>query len=899
MLSGDKSGLGVLTLDWYYSEAGYDNSLHVFTVDDADAAIDGVAASDSETYHGKATSNSVKSLSRPLPEPGEESPPSTNQTSHVFEIGDYYSFYVGQNSGEHPHIWFPFFEGNVDEYDHFSGSNVEDLCQTPDVCSNPGGYALDTDHNDVMYTAVEKLLVKIDVDVDSDNDSGSGAPARSSAEESIEEDSPGKVLAVGIGQRKPAVIEAEVGEDFSADDFTFTITYADSTIRLYDSADVETGVFIPSGTTFTSESAITKDELLATATIYMDGIALGGCDITLTASKVSGAHSGKSISDKARVTVALDLDTDSDNDGTIESTENYNGAGTAEDMIEDDELYFGKIINLNRDDDNNNQDEDYNDDHSDYDGDDYKDNDFALIELVFSGLTNGDLNGYELHLSCDAGLNLWADETKVTLADSANPPDSSGDEWYVWEIDASLPSFPATLYVEGVSTGSHNVYWRLSKGSSPIVASDTVEFTVVTYVSLETVAFTGTGLDGIEMQDHYQDKDGNNLRAGGEAAGNNDISVAPEWVGDNVDVTSPAWLDDGLDADSDPERNKHALIPKDTRFKGTAVFDIPDQTSNPTGITAWAICSDSNLALASELSPVTLERINGKWQGTFQIATAPTSIGILEDFKWTWFISIDNEIFNIVNNSTHTVFVCKEAFTGYKPYDWVAWMSSAWVDAASPDPTTDAQIVEAIGTKASDDDATEPIVGVDFDYVVLTEQIAPGDLTKRLLQDEEGNCFSFAYFMKDLCRVQNIVVGIHSVHSVLDINGQGNTTPTGWYDLWATSESDRDGDNGPGWDGGTPTAFVGDWVLATHAYFVYGGRVYDPAMGKTFTATDGDIPDWQEYFLDLMTRYIDIPTNPTPQDWPFPSTNDPADETVWVRYAIDNVLQGDDWTELP
>ncbi|MEA1950604.1 MAG: hypothetical protein U9N87_04425, partial [Planctomycetota bacterium] len=479
-----------MTIDWYYSEAGYDNSLCVFTVDDANASIDGVAASDSATYHNKAIGNTVMTLSRPLPEPGG-SPPSTNQTSRVFNIGDYYSFCVKQNGGGHPHVWFPFVEGNVDDYGHFSGSNVEDLCNTPGVCPNPLGYINDADFNDVKYTAAEKLLVKADVDVDSDNNSAGGSPARNTAEESIEEDSPGKVLAVGVGQRKPAVIEAQVGADFSADDFTFTITYDSSKIRLYNSASIDTGVFIASGTTFGSSTPITKNDLLdGGATVYMDGIALGTCDITLTATKTAGDYSGNSISDKARVTVALDLDTDSDNDGTIESTQNYSADGTAEDMIEDSNTLPGNIIPLNRDD------------------------DYGSIALAFSGPSNGDLNGYELFLTCDSGLNLWADENKLALSNSSNPPDSSGNEWYVWEIDASLPSFPTTLYVEGVSAGTQHVYWIL-RGGGTIVAGDIVEF-YIAEIDIDTDSDNDGDVDRSSAEDDLEDVNGNGVNQVGK-----------------------------------------------------------------------------------------------------------------------------------------------------------------------------------------------------------------------------------------------------------------------------------------------------------------------------------------------------------------------------------------------
>ena len=486
-----------------------------------------------------------------------------------------------------------------------------------------------------------------------------------------------------------------------------------------------------------------------------------------------------------------------------------------------------------------------------------------------------DLYAYKWFPFSEANVDGYQHFQEVTTADSeAN--------WYGdWNQDLFA------YKVEDLSNDTEN--YPNPAGFDNDADFNDVVFTVSTVViDLETVAFTGAGLDGIPMQDHYEDKNGNNLRDTGEDAASNDISVAPEWVGDDVDVASPAWLEDGQDDDSDPERNKHALVAKATQFKVKAVFKIEDDPG--LAVTAWATCTDENLALASEGEPVTLEKVGDKWQGTFQINTAPTTIGLLKDFTWTWHVKIGDQVTDNQNTSTHTVFVCKEAFEGDKPYDWVAWLSCAWASGAAA-PVTDATIVEAIGVKACDDDATGQVIsGVDFNYSITAE-----DSTEELLQDKEGNCHAFARFLQDLGRVQSIGITMDSIHSTWDFQEK----PPNKYHLWGTDKSDRDGDKGPGFtftnpNGQPEVAFEDEWIWKTHAFCSFGDRVYDPSTGRTFTGQDGNVPDWQEYFFDLMTRYVSLLA------YPLESTDSPADDTVQIRHAENRVANTDDaWIYLP
>jgi len=69
----------------------------------------------------------------------------------------------------------------------------------------------------------------------------------------------------------------------------------------------------------------------------------------------------------------------------------------------------------------------------------------------------------------------------------------------------------------------------------------------------------------------------------------------------------------------------------------------------------------------------------------------------------------------------------------------------------------------------------------------------------------------------------------------------------------------------------------------THGFASYGDRIYDPAIGDTFTG------NWQQYFLSLMTRYVQLVAGENP----LPSTDDPANDTVPVKHGENGVLERD------
>lgn len=349
-------------------------------------------------------------------------------------------------------------------------------------------------------------------------------------------------------------------------------------------------------------------------------------------------------------------------------------------------------------------------------------------------------------------------------------------------------------------------------------------------------------------------------------AGASDDSLAPEWVADDVDVSHP-WLEDGPDADTDPERNKHALVPKGTRFRVEAVFDV----SGPTGlivddILAWAECSLPGLALGSDYNAVTLQQSGSQWKGVFQITTAPTEIGVLADFQWTWHVDISDEIPDAtVSSSQHTVLVNKSAFTGgfagYKPYDWVAWLSSAWAAGK----TTDAAIGDAIGTKAVEDNQVGTVIpGVNFDYEFPVYPALPCE-TRKLLQyrydprdarwHRFGSCGDLSDWFVDLYRVQSIQPTRHGVEA------------SGAYSFWGTSKSDRDSDFGPGfakngqwWNPDAEFMFPDNFVWVDHAFVEYGGKIYDPSAGQVFQG------GWGAYFGWLHTDFAKVDMSP-PYDW--------------------------------
>jgi len=447
--------------------------------------------------------------------------------------------------------------------------------------------------------------------------------------------------------------------------------------------------------------------------------------------------------------------------------------------------------------------------------------------------------------------------------------------------------------------------------------SDSADLTVID-LRLETVDFTGTtfggvDLDGIPMMDHYQDRNGDNLQDTGDDDGDgvinepnedNAISVVAEWVADDLDVGGPAWLEDGPDDDLDPERNKHALVPRGTRFHVLATFNIEDASllgPDPT-LEAWATSNDPNFALGSEENPVALHEVAGKWEGVFQVENAPEAIGVLEDLTWTWHVRSDQLPASSKTSSTHTILVNKQAFegdfAGYVPYDWVAWLSVAW--AAGWD--QDADIVQNIGLSTTTSASVIPGVEFEYEFPYPTPPDT-GAITRDLLQYRQnsyvgrhlryGACGTYAAFLTDLCRVQSIAVNTHWVVSPLLGAAPGIDWEPAWYEsylddniFYGSTNTDRDGDHGPGFRNAFGDyLFRGKFVWPDHVFNEYQGQIYDASLNRTETMS------WAEYFGHVMTDFATIEDYATtPHNVHFSSkwtwTDDPADGSVPVAHAV-------------
>jgi len=238
-----------------------------------------------------------------------------------------------------------------------------------------------------------------------------------------------------------------------------------------------------------------------------------------------------------------------------------------------------------------------------------------------------------------------------------------------------------------------------------------------------------------------------------------------------------------------------------------------------------------------------------------------------------------------VAESEHTVLVNKSAITGYKPYDWVAWLSCKWAEGK----TSDTDIFDAIGTKACDDDASEQVIsGVNFNYEMSG---VPDETCVDLLEyrpygggySRYGNCHVLAGFLQELARVQNITVVRDSVDSAY---AEDKNNPLGTWHLWSTDKKDRDGNEGPGLTVGPYVFFDNEWVWISHAFVSYGNRVFDPATGN-----DGN-NGWKDYFLSLMTRYIESSSLNSEV------RSNLADKSVWVMHGKNGNLDPD-WDKLP
>jgi hypothetical protein len=293
---------------------------------------------------------------------------------------------------------------------------------------------------------------------------------------------------------------------------------------------------------------------------------------------------------------------------------------------------------------------------------------------------------------------------------------------------------------------------------------------------------------------------------------------------------------------------------KGTQFKVRAVFKIEGVTLAAGEVKAWATCTDGNLALGSETNPVTLQEDSGKWKGDFQISTAPTAVGTLDDFTWTWFVKLKNANAVTPDTSTHTVFVCKEKRAGYKPFDWVAWWSCEW----SASQTQPSDIINKIYDKLDETGSTGPSVDLDYEFPQLH-----GSSVLTLLQDKEGGCGDWQYFFEALGNVHDIEITIHDV--------QLKPSDGTFYKDFRTYDTERDVDG----DAGDSN---GKFAFSDHSFCAYGNTIYDPSLYNKKTGT------WEDYFKDLFEEYSKDGTN-----WVLKANCD--NQKVRIRHVVDDTTE--------
>jgi hypothetical protein len=423
------------------------------------------------------------------------------------------------------------------------------------------------------------------------------------------------------------------------------------------------------------------------------------------------------------------------------------------------------------------------------------------------------------------------------------------------------------LYAKGMEAS--DVPRDINLSLAPVsgkAALDLVNLSVVE-MGLETVKFSGDGLDGIPMQDHYKDKDGDNQRDPDEDYVDNDISVAPEWVADDVDVDLPTWLKDHPpDADDQPERNKHALIPRNTKFRVKAVFSLEGIDFRAGEVCAWASCENDDLALGTEETPVILQKVGDKWEGTFQIRKAPSTSGVLDGFTWSWHIKLRGQVACASSTSTHTVFVSwDDPPAAYKFYDWVAWWSCEWGSHSRAPGETDAEarkkILENIYDNLPNTGTTGPSQGLRYEYPSPVEESV-----RSLLVTGEGRCGAWSDFLIDLGAIHTAgfakcgwsLRGDYPPES--DVEREERAAAF----MLAAGTKDVDGSNGIGGENPVPNRFA----FQDHAFVAYGHPlpgdeeeyeffIYDPSFRNSRFAYDdlaGNLPERFEYLEDFRTK---------------------------------------------
>ncbi|MEX1026573.1 MAG: hypothetical protein WD049_01000, partial [Candidatus Paceibacterota bacterium] len=154
-----------------------------------------------------------------------------------------------------------------------------------------------------------------------------------------------------------------------------------------------------------------------------------------TAPLVDALLTGNKQTPTLHILPSVDIDIDSDNNGTIERSE-------LEDKIET--TAPGKLIALNKDDDDENGAADYGDDGPYAENDD----DLVPVKLSYEDV-DADLTGMQLKLSHGAGVELWTTQKK--------------DAPLSLEFTIGLDTDPTTFYAEGTGTAQPSITASLQK----------------------------------------------------------------------------------------------------------------------------------------------------------------------------------------------------------------------------------------------------------------------------------------------------------------------------------------------------------------------------------------------------------------------------------------------------
>lgn len=394
-------------------------------------------------------------------------------------------------------------------------------------------------------------------------------------------------------------------------------------------------------------------------------------------------------------------------------------------------------------------------------------------------------------------------------------------------------------------------------------------------VTLATVAFTGSGLDGSPLYDWWDDSTNWNNQP--DAAESLEITAisAPEWVRESG-------------------KNKFALQTVGVAWRVKAQFSIalPDGFSAPV---AWATANTSALNMASEQSPVSLSYNPDEdvWEGTFQIASASDNLNYY-DVTWTWRVRIDGHTYT--DFSSHTVGVGdpESSFT-YRP-DTSAGPALAyaggpapqfrtrqWHDVADSDPlaglllaqagppsgvtasliqknfaTISKAVLEAtkgLNLATQKDEVCAAVLnslnvfGGKYEFPNKNPAADPANPTLTdpfgpyvLLTSKTGSCSNWAYLLQLTLhgnyRISAPMVAAHTVSQTK------NPPPPDWFN---NAECFETVDVTP--QGGAAQKYV----FGDHWFLTFNGKCYDPSFKVSFNGS------WSNYMRNSVIGQLALP----------------------------------------